>query len=97
MKRVMAVYRSCACRAGSQAFVRKALQPAKGPTLQAGRNWAQSGPTCTGLLRSATAIGDGSLPSLRLMILHDLWRRPDHFNLSADFLNLCGLLLYGFG
>src|SRR6266446_1346520 len=32
-----------------------------------------------------------------LMILHDLWRRPDHFNLSADFLNLCGLLLYGFG
>ena len=38
MKRVMAVYRSCARRAGSQAFVRNALQPAKGPTPQAGRN-----------------------------------------------------------
>src|SRR5262249_53051076 len=32
-----------------------------------------------------------------LTILHDLWRWPDHFNLSADFLNLRGLLPYGFG
>jgi hypothetical protein len=40
MKKVMAVYRSCARRAGSQAFVRNALQPAKGTTPQAGRNQA---------------------------------------------------------
>jgi hypothetical protein len=71
--------------------------PPRDPTPHAGHNWPRGGPKCNRPASLSYSDWRWFATVVTLMILHDLWRRPDHFKLSADFLNLCGLLLYSFG
>jgi len=64
MKKVMAVHRSCA-RAVPVSSYATHCSPPRNPHIEPGVPKLSAGRRATGLLRSATAIGDGSLLSLR--------------------------------